>query len=91
MDAKYDRGYVDLDHGVIYRKAVGERVAHNKRKPPAKIPPRLLRFLRYWKDQDEAWSAEQEKKISLRYVVHFQGRKLPSLIRRSGQSGRRRA
>lgn len=66
-------GYVDLDRGVIYRKAVGERVAHNKRKPPAKIPPRLLRFLRYWKAQDEAWSDEQGKSISLRYVVHFQG------------------
>ncbi len=45
-------GYVDLDRGVIHRKAQGERVAHNKRKPPMKIPPRLLRFLRYWHRAD---------------------------------------
>ncbi|TMV05003.1 site-specific integrase [Brucella haematophila] len=69
-------GYVDLDKGVIYRKAMGERVAHNKRKPPAKIPPRLLRFLRYWKAQDEAWSAEQAKTVSLRHIVHFNGEKI---------------
>lgn len=67
-------GYVDLERGVIYRKAEGERVAHNKRKPPVKIPPRLLRFLRYWKAADTAISEESDKPITIRHVVHYQGK-----------------
>jgi integrase len=67
-------GYVDLDRGVMYRKAEGERVAHNKRKPPVKIPPRLLRFLRYWKEADTAISQEDGKAITIRHIVHYQGK-----------------
>lgn len=45
-------GHVDIEAGIIYRRAIGERVAHNKRKPPAKIPRRLMTFLRYWHRKD---------------------------------------
>src|SRR5262249_23718744 len=35
------RGYVDLDQGVFYRRAIGRRQT-KKRQPPVKLPPRLL-------------------------------------------------
>jgi len=68
-------GYVDLDKGVIYRKAEGERVAHNKRKTPVKVPPRLLRFLRYWRLADTK-ADEEGRAVSLRYVVNYAGEKI---------------
>ncbi len=44
-----DLGYsfVDLDHGIFYRLAIGRR-ATNKRQTPAPIPPRLLAHMRRW-------------------------------------------
>lgn len=68
-------GHVDLDRGVIYRRAEGERVAHNKRRTPVKIPPRLLRFLRYWKAVDTTTDAAG-KEITLRFVAHYRGEKI---------------
>lgn len=62
-------GWVDLDRGVIFRRAEGERVAHNKRKPPVKIARKLSVHLRRWKRLD-GWS---DDKAGLRYVVHYQG------------------
>lgn len=68
-------GHVDLDRGVIYRRADGERVAHNKRRTPVKVPPRLLRFLRYWYKADTETDAEG-KSVTLRYVVTYAGKKI---------------
>lgn len=70
-------GHIDLERGVIYRRAEGERVAHNKRRTPVKIPPRLLRFLKYWKAADTAID-EAGKEITLRYVVSFGGKAIDS-------------
>jgi integrase len=56
-------GYVDMQLGVIFRRAEGERVAHNKRKPPVKIAPRLMSHLRRWDRLDQG----------LRYVVNYRG------------------
>jgi len=39
--------FVDLDHGIYYRLAIGRR-ATNKRQSPAPIPPRLLAHMRRW-------------------------------------------
>src|SRR5690606_27519845 len=58
-------GYVDLDREVIFRRADGERVAHNKRKPPVKIAPSLAAHLRRWKRLD-GW---EDGKTGLRHVV----------------------
>jgi len=44
------RSYVDLDHGIFYRLAQGQRRS-NKRQPPMPIPPRLLAHLRRWRDR----------------------------------------
>jgi integrase len=41
------RGYVDLDKGVFYRRAIGRRQT-KKRQPPVKLPPRLLAHMRRW-------------------------------------------
>lgn len=56
-------GWVDLDAGVVHRKATGERVSHNKRKTPVRVPKRLHEALRRWEKQDKG----------LPYVIHFRG------------------
>lgn len=68
-------GHIDLDRGVIYRKAQGERTMHNKRKTPVKIPPRLLTFLRYWRKADTTKDG-QGRDVTLRYAVHYFGEKI---------------
>lgn len=70
-----DGGHVDLDRGVIYRRAEGEKVAHNKRRTPVKIPPRLLRFLRYWKAADTT-TDQEGREVMIRFVSHFEGKKI---------------
>jgi integrase len=41
------RSFVDLEHGIFYRRAEGATPT-KKRQPPAPIPPRLLAHLRRW-------------------------------------------
>lgn len=62
-------GWADLDRGVIFRRAEGERVAHNKRKPPVKIARRLLAHMKRWKKLD-GWADGQ---TGIRYIVHYYG------------------
>lgn len=57
------RGYVDLERGVFYRAAPGERETR-KRKPPIRLPDRLLAHLRRW----------HRLGLSRRHVVEYQGR-----------------
>lgn len=68
-------GHIDLDRGVIYRRADGERVAHNKRRTPVKIPRRLMRFLHYWRKADTSID-ERGREVTLRYAVHYSGEKI---------------
>lgn len=63
-------GWADLDRGVIFRRAEGERVAHNKRKPPVKIARRLLAHMKRWKKMD-GW---KDNAIGIRPVVHYYGK-----------------
>lgn len=63
-------GWVDLERGVIFRRAEGERVAHNKRKTPVKMAKRLQAHMRRWKRLD-GWEDGQQ---GLRYVVHYLGK-----------------
>lgn len=65
-------GWADLDRGVIFRRADGERVAHNKRKPPVKIARRLLAHMKRWKLMD-GW---RDDAVSVRHVVHYYGKPL---------------
>jgi integrase len=41
------KGWIDLDHGVFYRRAMGARET-KKRQPPVRLPSRLLAHLRRW-------------------------------------------
>ncbi|MEI4482175.1 MULTISPECIES: tyrosine-type recombinase/integrase [unclassified Phyllobacterium] len=61
--ANTEGGWIDLDRGVLFRKAEGERVAHNKRKTPVKLARRLAAHMRRWKKEDKG----------LRYVVNYNG------------------
>lgn len=62
-------GWVDVDGGVIFRRAEGERVAHNKRKTPVRMAARLIAHARRWKRMD-GWTDET---IGVRPVVHYNG------------------
>lgn len=67
-----DGGWADLDRGVIFRRADGERVAHNKRKPPVKLARRLLAHMKRWKRLD-GW---EDDAVGIRYIVHYYGKPL---------------
>ena len=58
-------GWVDLDRGVMHRRAAGARET-TKRQPPLRIPPRLLGHLRRWREID----------ASTLHVVHQSGQPL---------------
>lgn len=60
-------GWIDVDSGVIYRRAEGERVAHNKRKTPVKMAAKLIAHARRWKRLD-GWAGDTS---GIRPVVHF--------------------
>lgn len=57
-------GWVDPDRGVIYRRGTETRETR-KRQPPARIPPRLLPWLRKWKAADAA--------RGISHVIHYDG------------------
>ncbi|MFB6451241.1 site-specific integrase [Bradyrhizobium tunisiense] len=62
------RSYVDLEHGIFYRKAIGKRTT-KKRQTPAPIPPRLLAHLRRW------WN----RKLIAECFVEFNGKPVASV------------
>lgn len=63
-------GWIDLERGVFYRRGTGE-VETKKRKPPVRLPLRLLAHMRRWAkdrvDRDGKTTAGQ------RYAVEWQG------------------
>jgi len=78
------RSYVDLEHGIFYRKAIGKR-ATKKRQTPAPTPPRLLSHLRRWRD----------RKLIATCFVEFNGKPVDSVkkgfktaVRLAGLPGR---
>lgn len=68
-------GWADLERGVIFRRAEGERVAHNKRKPPVKIARKLLGHLKRWRRLD-GWD---DHEIGIRHIVHYHGQPITKL------------
>lgn len=73
------RGWLDLEHGVFYRRAQG-RAETKKRQPPVRLPPRLLAHLRRWK----------RLRVAVRYAVEWQGRPV-ARINKAFRSVRARA
>jgi integrase len=61
-------GYIDLERGVFYRRAIGRRQT-KKRQPPVKIAPRLLAHLRRW----------QRLGLSRKHVVEWNGQPVESV------------
>jgi integrase len=57
------RGLVDLERGVFYRRAPGQRET-KKRQPPIRLPDRLLAHLRRW----------SARKLSIQAVVEWNGK-----------------
>lgn len=55
-------GWVDLEHGVLHRRGTGQRET-SKRRPPTRIPRRLLGHLCRWRDADQG----------LRFIVRYEG------------------
>lgn len=64
--ASFDRieghPWVDLERGLFFREAPGERAADNKRAPPIRLPDRLLAHMRRW------------RKNGAKYVVEYRGK-----------------
>lgn len=58
-----ERGWIDLENGVFYRRPAGRRET-KKRQPPVRLPPRLLAHLRRWR----------RLRFSSRFVVEYHGR-----------------
>ena len=50
-------GWIDIDKGIVYRRAAGEAES-KKRTPPAPVPPRLLAHLRRWERNGATWAIE---------------------------------
>jgi hypothetical protein len=63
------RGWVDLDRGVFYRRALSRRRT-KKRQPSIRIPPRLLAHMRRWQRRGLAlssvieWNGKSVRKIN---------------------------
>lgn len=50
-------GWIDLEHGVFYRRPAGQRET-KKRQPPVPLPDRLLAHLRRWKRMGQRFAVE---------------------------------
>jgi integrase len=81
--AEAGRSYVDLERGIFYRKAIGQR-ATKKRQTPVPLPPRLLAHMRRW----------TERKLVATCFVEFNGKPVASVkkgfrtaVRLAGLSG----
>jgi integrase len=68
-------GHIDLDAGVLYRRAPGA-VETIKRRPPVPIPPRLLPHLQRW------------RRLTSRHVIEYAGRPIRSQERRAWRTAR---
>ncbi len=69
LEPTVGRGWIDLDQGVFYRRAVGRRET-KKRQPPVRLPARLLVHLRRWRrlrlihKAIVEWNGEPARKIN---------------------------
>lgn len=63
--------WVDLGAGIMHRRAPGTAESATKKTPPVRLPEPIVRLMRLWKRKDGA----------IKYVVHYQGRKVTKLRR----------
>ncbi|WP_419696278.1 site-specific integrase [Mesorhizobium muleiense] len=79
------QGYIDLNRGVFYRRADGQRET-KKRQPPVRLPDRLLSHIRRWattpvniKTKKRGKSLTIGRMIAHDFVVEWQGRPVGSI------------
>lgn len=84
MNLKWDQ--VDLEKGVMRRRAFGKAEDARKRAPPVKLGRRILSHLRRWQRLDQSVGAE--------YLCHYDGgrviklrRSFPMAAKRAGLKG----
>jgi integrase len=65
-------GWIDVDRGLVYRAASGQALT-KKRQPPARIPAKLLPWLRRWRARDAA--------LGHTYVINYDGKGVGKLRR----------
>jgi integrase len=69
LEPTLGRGWIDLDHGVFYRRPAGWKET-KKRQPPVRLPSRLLAHMRRWARLGLAsravveWNREPVKRIN---------------------------
>lgn len=68
-------GYVDIERSLMYRAPEGEGLEGNKRKPPLRIPNKLLPWLKRWRENDTANGG------TIRNIVHYKGKRIKSVKR----------
>jgi integrase len=79
------RGYIDLERGVFYRRAIGRKQT-KKRQPPVKIAPRLLAHLRRWqrlglsKNSVVEWNGEPVESVRKGFAAAVRAAGLSSKI-----------
>jgi len=59
--------WIDLDRGLMYRRAPGTSEKGNKRTPPVKLGRKMIAHLKRWKRLDGG---------RCRFVVHYDGRQV---------------
>jgi integrase len=88
------RSFVDLEAGIFYRLAEGQRIT-NKRQPPVPLPPRLLAHLRRWQSMGlfktffVEWNGEKTASVKTAFASadrlagldESQGRITPHVLR----------
>jgi integrase len=65
-------GWIDVERGLLHRRAVGAKET-KKRQPPARIPAKLLPWLRHWRAEDARTGAT--------YVINYDGKGVGKLRR----------
>lgn len=77
------QAWIDLDAATIYRRGKREKEHRTKRRPLAKIPPRLLAHLKRWRDADQAAMAirQADDQPTTNAVLHHGGQPLAGRIR----------
>jgi integrase len=60
LEPTEDKGWIDLDRGIFYRRPAGQRET-KKRRPPVPLPQRLLAHMRHWERSGQ------------RYVIEWNG------------------
>ena len=74
FDLQWD--WIDLDRGVMSRRAPGAAEIANKRTPPVRLGKSLVRLMRRWKAQDG----------DIKHVIHYDGLPIQKLRRSWAQA-----